>query len=383
MIKNYFFLFALLFSGLSFSQSVILVDDFDTPSPKYTSSGDYFDSSTQYFGTTNDTDADVELGYSNIPFFGARQLKNGNETISYNGNVITGLSNVSFVIGIAEDKGAGNSEDWDTGDAVHIEYRLDAGSWTNLFSIVANGATDTAPRIDTNNDGIGDGALITSDIGEFDFELTGLSATTIDIRFIFLGLTETEEDIAFEYLGIVTDLNLFPEITVTTPNPGQNFINGTNSVDVSYTITGNADSVALIVNGDTGNPIIGNKFGGITAITTVDNQSYEVEIIAYLDGFNVDDTDIYFEVGNPLSINNTEIENFRVYPNPVNSGEFSISSGSNSIKTVKLYDINGKTVLNKQVINKEVIQINNLNSGLYILKVEENGKTAKGKLVVN
>ena len=383
MIKNYFFLFALLFSGLSFSQSVILVDDFDTPSPKYTSSGDYFDSSTQYFGTTNDTDADVELGYSNIPFFGARQLKNGNETISYNGNDITGLSNVSFVIGIAEDKGVGNSEDWDSGDAVHIEYRLDAGSWTNLFSIVANGATDTAPQIDTNNDGIGDGALITSNIGEFDFELTGLSATTIDIRFIFLGLTEAEEDIAFEYLGIVTDINLFPEITVTAPNPGQNFINGTTSVDVSYTITGNADSVALIVNGDEGNPIAGNVSGGTTAIPTVDNQSYEVEVLAYLDGFNVDDTDIYFEVGIPLSINNNEIKNFRVYPNPINSGEFSISSGSNSLKTVELYDINGKRVLSKQVQNKEAIQINNLNSGVYILKVEENGKTTKGKLVVN
>lgn len=382
MTKNYFFLFALLFSGLSFSQSVILVDDFDTPSPKYTSSGDYFDSSTQYFGTTNDTDADVELGYSNIPFFGARQLKNGNETISYNGNDITGLSNVSFVIGIAEDKGEGNSEDWDSGDAVHIEYRLDAGSWTNLFSIVANGATDTAPQIDTNNDGIGDGALITSDIGEFDFELTDLSATTLDIRFIFLGLTEAEEDIVFEYLGIVTDLNLFPEITVTTPNRGQNFTNGTTSVDVSYTITGNTDSVTLIVNGDEGNPIVGNASGGTTAIPTIDNQSYEVEIIAYLDGVNVYDTDIYFEVGNPLSINDTEIKNFKIYPNPVKSGKFSISSGSNSLKTVKLYDINGKTILNKQVLNKEVIQINNLNSGLYILKVYENGKTASGKLVV-
>ena len=383
MIKNYFFLFALLFSGLSFSQSVILVDDFDTPSPQYTSSGDYFDSPTQYFGTTNDTDADVELGYTNIPFFGARQLQNGNETISYNGNDITGLTNVSFLIGIAEDKGPGNSEDWDTEDAVHIEYRLDAGSWTNLFSIVANGATDSAPQIDTNNDGIGDGALITSDIGEFDFELTGLNATTIDIRFIFNGLTEAEEDIAIEYLGLISDVNLLPEITVTAPNPGQNFTNGTTSVNVTYTITGNADSVALIVNGDEGNPIAGNASGGTTSIPTIDNQSYEVEILAYLDGYNIDDTDINFEVGSPLSINNTEIENFRIYPNPVKSGEFSISSESNTLKTVELYDINGKSVFSKQVKNKEIIDIANLYSGVYFFKVEENGKTAKGKLVVD
>ncbi|PHS06919.1 MAG: hypothetical protein COA88_09695 [Kordia sp.] len=383
MKKDYLYLVALLFSGISFSQSVLLIDDFDTPSPQYTTSGDYFDSSTQYFGSTNDTDADVELGYSDITFFGARQLKNGNETISYNGIDITSLSNVSLAVGIAEDKGTGNTEDWDTGDAVHVEYRLDAGTWTNLFSIVASGATDTAPQIDTNNDGIGDGALITSNIDEFDFLISGLSATTIDFRLTFLGLTEAEEDIVFEYIAVVSDLNLFPEITITSPTPGQNFSNGTNSVDITYSITGNADSVVLIVNGDEGNPIAGNESGGTTSVPTTNNQSYEVEVWAYLDGVIVDDPDVYFEVGIPLSVDKTEIENFSVYPNPIIYGGFSIYTGSNSLKTMQLYDVSGKMVLSKQIQNNEVIHIGNLNSGMYILKVEENGKNATRKLVIN
>lgn len=383
MKKNYIYLLTLLFTGISFSQSILLVDDFDTPSTQYTTSGDYFDSSTQYFGSTNDTDADVELGFSDISFFGARQLRDGNETISYNSIDITGLSNVSFVTGIAEDKGTGNTEDWDTGDAVHIEYRIDTGSWVNLFSIVANGPTDTAPQLDTNNDGNGDGDLITSDIGEFDFLISGLSDTTIDFRLRFVGLTEVEEDIVFEYIAVVSDFNLLPEVTITSPTPGQNFANGTTSVDITYSITGNADSVVLIVNGDEGNPIAGNASGGTTAVATTDNQLYEIEVWAYVDGVVIEDPDVYFDVGNPLSVDNIEIENFRVYPNPVNSGEFTISTGSNSLKTVTLYDVVGKMVLNKQIQNNEVIYINNLKSAVYFLKVEDNGKTATRKLVVN
>jgi len=383
MRKNYLYLLSLLLTGASFSQSIILIDDFDTPSPKYTTSGDYFNSSSQYFGSTNDTNADVELGFSDISFFGARQLTNGNETISYSGLDINGLSNVSFAIGIAEDKGAGDTEDWDSGDAVNIEYRIDSGSWTNLFSIVASGATDTAPQIDTNNDGIGDGLLITSDIEELDFLISGLSASTIDFRLTFVGLTESEEDIVFEYIAVVSDFNLLPVITITSPTPGQNFSNGTTSVDVTYSVTGNADSLVLIVNGDEGNPISGNASGGTTSVPTTNNQSYEIEVWAYVDGVNVDDPDVYFEVGSPLSVNKTEIENFSFYPNPVINDEFSVSTKTNSLKTVKLYDINGKIILEKQIQNRETIQTSNLNSGIYILKVKENGRSATKKLIVD
>jgi len=381
MKKNYLYLIALLFTTFSFSQSVIFVDDFDTDTPKYTSSGDYEVNSTKYFGTTHTSFADVELEYSDFPFLGARQL-DATETITYFNQDVSGKSEVTLAIGIAEDKGPGGTEDWDSGDAVHIEYRLDgAGSWENLFSIVASGTTDSSPKISSSNEY--NNEPITSEIGEFDFQITGLSATSLDLRLTFEGLTEAEEDIVFEYIAFVTDIDLFPLITIT-PLPETNLSNGVGTVDITYTVTGTANSIKILINDDESSAIVGNIAGETIAIPVSDDQSYYVEILAYLDGYNVDDNDVYFEVGTPsLSIGRNEIENFSVYPNPVNIGSFSITTGANSIKTVELFDVIGKMVLSKRVQNKDAIDISALNTGMYILKVKENNKTATRKLIVN
>ena len=337
MKKNYLLVSLILISTLGFSQSVILIDDYDTPAPKYTSSGDYFDSSTQYFGTTNDTDADVELGYSDIPFFGARQLKSATESILYDNLDISGLSTVNLIIGVAEDKAADGFEDWDTGDYVHFEYQIDnSGTWNKFFSIVASGATDSAPQMDMNSDGTGDGVLITSDIEEVEAEITGLTGNLLDFRITFGGLSENEEDIAIEFIALINGIDLLPETTITSPTGGQTFANGTTSVNVNYTVTGNADSIEIIVNG--GTPVAGSVSGGTFNVPTTNNQAYEVEIVGYLDGYNVDDTDVTFEVGNPLSVGNNEIENFTVFPNPISNGVFSISSSNNTLKNIQLYD---------------------------------------------
>ncbi|MFT4662221.1 MAG: hypothetical protein ACJA1H_002304 [Glaciecola sp.] len=55
-------------------------------------------------------------------------------------------------------------------------------------------------------------------------------------------MSEAEEDIVFEYLGLVNDLNLFPEIDITAPS-ASNFANGVETIDVTYTVFGNADSI--------------------------------------------------------------------------------------------------------------------------------------------
>ena len=83
-----------------------------------------------------------------------------------------------------------------------------------------------------------------------------------------------------------------------------------------------------------------------------------------------------------LSVARNEIEGFGVYPNPVNSGEFSIRSMSNLERSVQIYDMLGKQVYNRQVQANERVQVSNLNSGIYILKVEEEGKTATRKLII-
>ncbi|MBV1887798.1 MAG: T9SS type A sorting domain-containing protein [Urechidicola sp.] len=83
-----------------------------------------------------------------------------------------------------------------------------------------------------------------------------------------------------------------------------------------------------------------------------------------------------------LSVARNDIEGFSVYPNPVNAGEFSIRSFSNLERTVQIYDMLGKQVYNKQVEANDRVQVSNLTQGIYILKVEEDGKTATRKLII-
>jgi hypothetical protein len=77
-----------------------------------------------------------------------------------------------------------------------------------------------------------------------------------------------------------------------------------------------------------------------------------------------------------------EITNFSTYPNPVTNGEFFINSASNTAKEVQIFDMLGKQVYAKNVTANERVNVANLNTGIYILKVVEEGKTATRKLVI-
>lgn len=83
-----------------------------------------------------------------------------------------------------------------------------------------------------------------------------------------------------------------------------------------------------------------------------------------------------------LSVTKNNIEGFAVYPNPVNNGEFSIRSLNNVSKQVQIFDMLGKQVYINQIEENENVHVSNLNSGIYILKVLEEGKTATRKLVI-
>jgi hypothetical protein len=383
MKNKYLILVVLLsFSAIAFSQKVILIDDFDT-APKYSSTGDYFLSSNQYFGSTNDTDADVELGYTDVTFFGARQITTSTASITYNNLDITGYSSMHMVIGVAEDDAADGLEDWDSDDSVYFEYQIDnSGSWIKLLSIVSNGSLDSAPQIDTDSDGTGDGIILTADIAEVEVAIPSISGTELDFRIVFNGLSEAEEDIVLEFVALVSEFNLFPIIDITSPSQGQNFANGTSSVDVSYTVAGNADSVEIIINEDFNNPIAGNVNGGTVSIPTADNQSYEIIIEAYVEGYIVDDPDVYFTTGNPLTVSKDEIIGLSVYPNPVKNNSFFITSANKATKSVEVFDFIGKKIQDMIVLDNRLVDVSHLNSGIYILKIKESNKLSIKKLII-
>ncbi|WP_372746234.1 T9SS type A sorting domain-containing protein [Lutibacter sp.] len=83
-----------------------------------------------------------------------------------------------------------------------------------------------------------------------------------------------------------------------------------------------------------------------------------------------------------LSTTKNQIDGFAMYPNPVANGRFSISSNSNADKFVEIYSLLGKQVYSKNVKASQTIEVSNLSRGVYILRVEEEGKIATRKLVI-
>jgi hypothetical protein len=84
--------------------------------------------------------------------------------------------------------------------------------------------------------------------------------------------------------------------------------------------------------------------------------------------------------GQLLSVAQSEIAGLNVYPNPT-TGIFYVETALNGVKNITVYDILGKQVLNTTTSSTE-INAANLNSGLYIVKITEEGKTATKKLII-
>lgn len=86
-------------------------------------------------------------------------------------------------------------------------------------------------------------------------------------------------------------------------------------------------------------------------------------------------------LGLNLAVAQNEINGLKVYPNPVKNGNLFITSDSNNAKTVVIYDIIGKQVVNTTITNQPV-NVASLKAGIYVVKITEDGKTATRKLVI-
>ncbi len=82
-----------------------------------------------------------------------------------------------------------------------------------------------------------------------------------------------------------------------------------------------------------------------------------------------------------LSVNQNAISGLNMYPNPVTKGTLYITSNSSSAKSVAIFDILGKQVLNAKTSNNAV-NVANLKGGVYIVKITEEGKTDTRKLII-
>jgi len=82
-----------------------------------------------------------------------------------------------------------------------------------------------------------------------------------------------------------------------------------------------------------------------------------------------------------LSVGQFENVAFSMYPNPTDSGVITITSNSTEAFSVAVYDILGKQVKNQTITNNR-LDVSNLGSGIYIVKITQNGASTTKKLVI-
>jgi hypothetical protein len=87
-------------------------------------------------------------------------------------------------------------------------------------------------------------------------------------------------------------------------------------------------------------------------------------------------------IGGLLAVSQNNITGLKVYPNPVSHGTLFIETAANAEKTITVYDVLGKQVLNTTT-SGDAVNVSALKGGVYVVKITEEGKTATRKLVIN
>lgn len=82
-----------------------------------------------------------------------------------------------------------------------------------------------------------------------------------------------------------------------------------------------------------------------------------------------------------LKVKQDKIAGLNVYPNPVKNGNLFVTSNNSSSKNVELYDILGKKVLESKTENN-LVNVSSLKGGVYIIKINEDGKTDTRRVII-
>lgn len=120
------------------------------------------------------------------------------------------------------------------------------------------------------------------------------------------------------------------------------------------------------------------NFSGLTGPVTFRFYSWNAE--ASTGTTSIDDVAVIGNISALSSASFSQIDGLKMYPNPAKNNLF-IETALNSDINVSVVDMLGKEVLNTKVVNNTV-NVSNLTSGIYIVKITEEGKTSTKKLII-
>jgi hypothetical protein len=82
-----------------------------------------------------------------------------------------------------------------------------------------------------------------------------------------------------------------------------------------------------------------------------------------------------------LSVNDFDLSDLMIYPNPANGDYVTIQSSVIGEKNIEVYDITGKRLINT-ILNSDKLDVSSISSGVYLVKVTIQGQTKVSKLII-
>jgi hypothetical protein len=305
MKKIYILLLTLTITSLSYGQTIVFQESFETENSG-TPSEICNDGSGDFFTITDGSDIGsfYQVSGQDGSFFFAAMDTDGapctslSETLVFDDIDISTFNNLSLAILLAEDKPSDSEFDWDFNSRFYIEVDIDnTGTFTKILQVAVSdssaGSNISQPMIDSDLDGNGDGAEITDIFTEYTASIS--SGNLIDIRLVFENLAAGDEDISVDNIRIIDGYTPSSTISISSPSGNSTIAPGTTSVNVEWvtTNTSGSETVDVTVNGTTT-----NNATSPFAISTTDGTTYNVTVNLVDGGSTVASDDISFSVGN-------------------------------------------------------------------------------------
>ena len=204
----------------------------------------------------------------------------------------------------------------------------------------------------------------------------------IKVRVILAGDQNSSND--SKIVSITHTQGQVEPLTVTAYTPAENATGVSLNTEVSVTFSRNISENSLAgitINNVAANATIsGNKL----IIAHADFVSGTEYIVAIPANTIVDYNQLiqWKFTTSPLGIATME-NNLLIYPNPT-SGKLTIDNGQSVIDNIEIFDILGQNVQSNRLVHSSAVtmDVSHLPAGIYLVKVESNGKISTHKLVI-
>lgn len=256
--------------------------------------------------------------------------------------------------------------DVNTGNPLTMSVTDGSASAGNVYNVGAVGSEERAFGT------IADGS-ITPAFGAVFTNNTGSTVSKISIQTRMeqwreSGNSAINETIAFSYSLDATSLNTGTWTAVTALDLKEKLTSATTNLAVNGNLASNYTLLSNIISG------LNWADGTDLWIKWTDTNDSGANGLYAIDNFII-------SVNAILGVKQNSIAGLNMYPNPVSKGVLYITSNSIDAKSVTIYDILGKQVLDTKTLNNAV-NVSNLRAGTYFVRISEDGKTDTRKLIV-